>query len=266
MHRLLCAGLIVLVWLCQGEATAGPLRADRLNKIIRLLSDNDMKVRLQAVFVLGKLRDGRSVPALINALNDKNHTVRSLAAYALGQIGDSVAVRPLSRRRGDRHPQVRRHVRAALQRIKQARKKPTAAVAAKKARFLLRLRSMSAKTDNGRPLIGQLRKEWAKIVGATSGMAVTQGTKTRRGQKMFEITSTITELIGRRNGAMVAMTCRVSVVVGSATGSILMMGSGGATVEVSRPSPRQTLALRSNALELAVQSAHKNLVRFLRTR
>lgn len=52
---------------------------------------------VEAIRALGKLGDGKAVPALIGLLDSGDSLVRSAASIALGRIGDSRAVEPLRR-------------------------------------------------------------------------------------------------------------------------------------------------------------------------
>ncbi len=72
--------------------TAGGAFADKIDVLTRtLMQDPSYKVRVQAALVLGKLKDKRAVPALMQALHDENETVRGVAATSLGRIGDPSA-------------------------------------------------------------------------------------------------------------------------------------------------------------------------------
>src|SRR5262245_18339719 len=53
------------------------------------------KVRVEAALILGRLRQARSVPALIVGLNDQHPAVRASSARSLGLIGAPDARDPL---------------------------------------------------------------------------------------------------------------------------------------------------------------------------
>lgn len=66
-----------------------------IKKDIRNLGNPDIAVRQQAVIKLGKLKDKRAVPALIERLKDEDDNVRALAVRSLGKIKSSKATVPL---------------------------------------------------------------------------------------------------------------------------------------------------------------------------
>ena len=63
--------------------------------LVRALSDEDPRTRGSAAFVLGNIRDRRSIPALRATLADPAGEVRYEAAAALGNIGDRSGYRTL---------------------------------------------------------------------------------------------------------------------------------------------------------------------------
>ncbi len=70
--------------------------------------------RLRAFRVLGRLKDERAVPVLIDGLKDRNKEVRIIAAWALGEIGDRRAIQALQHALADKEPEVRREAAVAL--------------------------------------------------------------------------------------------------------------------------------------------------------
>ena len=56
--------------------------------LVDALSDRDPRTRGSCAFVLGHIRDRRTIPALRKALDDPINSVRYEAAVALGNIGD----------------------------------------------------------------------------------------------------------------------------------------------------------------------------------
>ncbi|MCA9664497.1 MAG: HEAT repeat domain-containing protein [Myxococcales bacterium] len=228
------------------------------------MKSSNLKLRLQAVFVLGRLRDDRSIPALVQALDDKSETVRSLAAYALGQIGDARANGALRRSMHDRSAQVRRHARAALKHIREARAAPAKRL--RSARYLLKLGKMSVRQRMGsRSLAQRMRDVWQQEINSSSSAAVMGQGRPRRHQKIYGLTSALTQLSQHRRGGTISTTCRVSMVLSGKAGNIVMMGSGGATVEASSRSRGGESSLKDHALRAAIQSAKRNLMRYLRS-
>jgi hypothetical protein len=56
--------------------------------LVKVLSDRNPTVKSNAAWVLGELKDARTVDFLIEALKDSNDTVRDKAVEALGKIRD----------------------------------------------------------------------------------------------------------------------------------------------------------------------------------
>ncbi len=272
MSRMLRFGSVLvlafgLVLLLTQEATA--VSAARLGRIHRALKDPDLRVRVQALIVLARFKDRRSVAPIVRVLlHDRSVSCRSLAAAALGAIGDPWAVAPLKRRRSDPSSRVRRQVRLALLRL--AKLRPSSARqrfgTKKNARVWLRLGSMGARTRAAKRLRRRLRAVWERQVIKTKGIGLLRRGKHQKGhQKVFKVNSSITRFSRVRAGPVVRTTCMVSVVLDHG-GSIVMMTSGGATVEVPASRFRRSDVARvdRSVLETAVASAHGNLVRYLR--
>src|SRR5882672_2264453 len=101
-----------------GVVTSGarPARAaPRIEEVEEALGhDRSYKVRVDAALVLGRLRQTRSIPALIGALRDANPAVRASAAQSLGHIGSPIAKDALGKALVDPAPAVRRIAREAI--------------------------------------------------------------------------------------------------------------------------------------------------------
>jgi HEAT repeat protein len=70
--------------------------------LIRDLEDEDPRLRSDAAYELGFVKDPRSSKALREALRDKNEKVRALAAGALARLGDGEAIPALVKALGDK--------------------------------------------------------------------------------------------------------------------------------------------------------------------
>ena len=88
--RLLLLALIVAGPVA---ASARPARAAaRIEDVEDALAhDRSYKVRVDAALVLGRLRQSRSIPALIGALRDPNPAVRASIAWALAHRDEIIA-------------------------------------------------------------------------------------------------------------------------------------------------------------------------------
>jgi hypothetical protein len=240
---------------------ASSAHADRIGDLSRALTrDPSWRVRLQAAVVLGKLGDRRAEPALVEALRDPNETVRGLSAQVLGDLGDLRARGPLESARRDRSAFVRDKVRVAL-----AHLRPPPPVARPQPGLVhVEVGGIGAKVRHTPPeLTAKLRALLTRDLAHTPGV-------TLDGAPMsgFVIDSAITSLTRRTDGQYLEISCEVSLVVGRLPSkAMVMMTSGGATVQTPRVGfrPGQELMMQADALEGAVNSAHENLLAFLRT-
>ena len=67
--------------------------------LVRLLSDDEARIRRRAAIAVGRVGLPEGVPSLIKVLQgDTDPEVRQVAAFALGLIGDPSAVEPLEPR------------------------------------------------------------------------------------------------------------------------------------------------------------------------
>jgi cyclophilin family peptidyl-prolyl cis-trans isomerase len=96
----------------QGAPIVGPPPA--APDLVRLLSDDEARVRRRAALAVGRvgLRDG--VQPLVALLADSEPEVRQMAAFALGLLGDKTARDPLVRALADQSPLVQGSAAEAL--------------------------------------------------------------------------------------------------------------------------------------------------------
>ena len=109
---------LVCILIVAGPVAASARRARAAPRIEEvedaLAHDRSYKVRVDAALVLGRLRQTRSIPALIGALKDKDAPVRSTAAQSLGRIGSPIAKDALVKVLADPVASVRRSAKEAL--------------------------------------------------------------------------------------------------------------------------------------------------------
>ena len=247
MIRLLLVVLALAATVVVPPANAA--RVDRVRRLVESLADRDYRVRMQAALMLAKLKDRRAVPGLVRSLNDSHPIVRGVVAHTLGLMGDGRALVPLRERLSDGDSLVRRKAREAIDLLQQP--------------VFVRVASVGDRTQRGSALVPQLRRLWTERIEQSPGLRLAPE-RLVKGQKMYEVTSTITELSSRRQGTYTEAKCSVSLVLGDQKGSIVMMTSGGATVHVE--GGRNDSALQATALQGAISSAHANLMRFLASR
>ena len=87
-----------------------------VSPLIKRLKDGNPHIRLQAVESLGKIKNKRSVPALIQLL--KSETNKYPIIWALGEIGDKSAVPALNRLLASGDKYVRYNANKALSKIR----------------------------------------------------------------------------------------------------------------------------------------------------
>jgi hypothetical protein len=265
------SALVGIVFLVAGAARA---HGDKVGDLSHALtSDPDFKVRLTAAVVLGKLRDPRSEPALIQGLADSNETVRGMSAAALGNIGDAAAIPPLERVATDRSDFVRARAVEALNLLRPQAAPPPSPPAVIEAAMVkppprgkghlipVALGTVHNKTHHGGPgITGRLRETLVKQISEWPNFAL--GPPMENG---YEIDSSIDELSRKTVDHFVEISCEVTLIVNKHGHGIAGRASGGATVQVPRLSfsPAREEAYQIEALENAVRGAHPNLIELI---
>ncbi|MEB3181426.1 MAG: HEAT repeat domain-containing protein [Nostocaceae cyanobacterium] len=92
--------------------------ATAVTGLIKLLEDEDYRVRSSAAYALGEIKSSAAVTGLIKLLEDEDRDVRYRAADALGEIKSSAAVTGLIKLLEDEHSWVRSRAAYALGQIK----------------------------------------------------------------------------------------------------------------------------------------------------
>src|SRR5947207_8460815 len=82
--------------------------------LIRLLADEEARVRRRAALAIGRVALAEGVPALVRLLTDADPEVRQMAAFALGLVGDKTARDPLVGALADPSPLVQGSAAEAL--------------------------------------------------------------------------------------------------------------------------------------------------------
>lgn len=243
-----------------------PARADNVDTLIAsLLGDRSYKVRLQAAISLGRLRDGRAVPALVRALkNDRERTVRAMAAQALATIGDLDALPALTAAQDDKDKFVRTQVADAIVRL--GGRPAERGRAAPASKVLLAIGGMGDRTRRARTQLLQQMREYVRLeLEATPGVAVAQNGEAKA--RRFTVEGSITEISRKMLPDWVQVTLGVSLILTSHPGgAIVGMTSTTATVEHPRRGyrPDQQPRLEERALQSAVRGAHQSIVPYLR--
>lgn len=246
--------------------TSGQASADRIDTLVTALrGDPSFKVRVQAAFTLGKIRDKKAVPALVQALKqDANHTVRAAAASALGTIGDKKAEDGLATAASvDKESLVRNEARKALSKLSSGGGGGTSSSGGGGGKVFISLGNMgNAAGTGGQALTKVLKEAFRKELGTNSQVTFSQS----GGGKAFYVDGSITKLAKSNAGGQVELTCEVRLVVATyPQKSIVMMTSGGATVQADARGFNAGVerSLQVDAIENAVKGVHQNFVSFL---
>jgi len=98
-----------------------------VDALIVALKDRNGRIRANAAWVLGQIKDEKAVEPLIEAVRDGSSNVRSYAALALGKLGDKRAIPVLNAAVNDTDRDVRLTAQQALDKIEPERASRTAA-------------------------------------------------------------------------------------------------------------------------------------------
>lgn len=90
-------------------------------RLMRLLGDDNAKVRGMTALTLGSIGDPRAVTPLLHAIEDGDPYVRASAAEALGVFGERRALPALQKALGDGDPTVSKAAANSIERINSAR-------------------------------------------------------------------------------------------------------------------------------------------------
>ncbi len=82
--------------------------------LVRLLTDDEARIRRRAALAIGRVGLGEGVQPLVNALGDQDPEVKQMAAFALGLIGNRAASEPLVAALEDPSPLVQGSAAEAL--------------------------------------------------------------------------------------------------------------------------------------------------------
>jgi hypothetical protein len=255
-----------------GLVTAGARpawAAPRIDEVEEALAhDRSYKVRVDAALVLGRLRQTRSIPALIGALKDVNPAVRASAARALGNIGSPIAHDAVAKATSDPAPQVRRVAKEALKSLgggdldTDTPPAPMPGAPAIRARAGKKL-SFEVKQmgDQSNKANTALRSHMRDFI--VSRLRPYGDTAPRENEGMFAVDGVIKDLTTNMRGSDVETNCAVQLVLSRQPGGgVFLLTSGEATVQ--RPKrqwkPQQKSGMELEALENALRSASEDLL------
>jgi hypothetical protein len=237
--------------------------------------DRSYKVRVDAALVLGRLRESRSIPALIGALKDPNPTVRASAARSLGQIGSPIARDAVAKALLDPVPLVRRMAKIAMKQLggQETTNDTTndtgeAPPAPEPGSPAIRARPGKKLSFEVKQMGDQSKRAGAALRSHMRDFIVAQlrpygDVEPPENEGMFAVDGVIKELSTSARGGDVDVSCAVQLVVSRQPGGgVFLLTSGEATVE--RPKrqwkPQQKTGMELEALENALRSASEDLL------
>lgn len=266
LPRLLLFALIV----------AGPVAADararaaaRIEDVEEALAhDRSYKVRLDAALVLGRLREPRSIPALIGALRDPIASVRATAAQSLGRIGSPIARDAVARALGDPAPLVRRMAKEAMKQLgagdadADTPPPPTPGSPAIRPRagkkLSFEIKPVGDQTKHAGPALRSHMRDFILAQLRPFG-----DVDPAENQGMYAVDGVIKDLSTSTRNGDVEVNCVVQLVLSRQPGGgVFLLTSGEATVQrpkhLFRPQQKPTMELE--ALENALRSASEDLL------
>ena len=261
--------LLVVVALLLPLTWTAPARADRIDRLVKILQTSDSyKVRLQVVITLGKLKDRRAVPALVGALSDENYTVRGVAATALGQIGDKQALPALKN--------LARRVRNSF--VQSQAKKAIGLLEGggggggppRGARFFVTVGKLTNKARKGGQSLAEafrqaLLKEFSRVPGVATPWSngdPSPAVLRKHRLKGFVLDGAILSLSTKPAGGGYEVSCSIKVSLATFPGnSMKAFYSGGASMAVDRVRPEYENTLYREIIEGAAQGAREHIAR-----
>jgi hypothetical protein len=267
--RLLVAVLVA------GVALAAPFAArahaaPRIEDVEDALAhDRSFKVRADAAIILGRLRQTRSIPALVGALHDAHPVVRASAAQALGRIGSPIARDAVVKALNDPVPVVRHMARDALKLLGgEGAPPPPAPVANAPAirhrtatRLSFEIKNMGDRSRKAGPALRSHMRDFLVDQLRPFGDVTPV-----EHQGQFAVDGVVKELAMSTRGPEVEVVCAVQLIVSRQPGGgVFMMTSGEATVLKPKRQwkPEQRASMELEAVESAVRAASEDLVRQL---
>jgi hypothetical protein len=269
--RLLIAVLVVVQVAGLMAAGARPVRAaPRIDEVEDALAhDRSYKVRVEAALVLGRLRQTRSIPALIGALKDVNPAVRASAARSLGNIGSPIARDAVAKATTDPAPLVRRMAREALKQLgaggdvdNETPPAPTPGAPAIRPRAGKKLSfEIKQMGDRSNRANNAMRSHMRDFIVAQ--LRPYGDVAPRENEGMYAVDGVIKDLTTNTRGPDVETNCAVQLVLSRQPGGgVFLLTSGEATVQ--RPKrqfkPQQRSGMEMEALENALRSASEDLL------
>lgn len=243
-----------------------------------LAGARSFKVRVQAAYLLGKLRDPRVLPALARALSgDKDDVVREFVAGVIANnpggdpAGNNARIALVSALR-DRSDKVRRAAKSGLQALERnvqrmasanTRAMPPASAPRANKRIKIVVGKMADRS--GQASTGQRDRARQEVMGqlrASPSIALQDQVDD---DVSYIVDGSIRKLTLMSVRSDMEATCAIDLILSKPSRGILMVASGEASVQKPRGQfrPHQRDGMQSEAIAHAVRSAHENLAQYL---
>jgi hypothetical protein len=246
---------------------------DAVGRLVDALgSARNFKVRVHAATLLARLKDPRSLPALVWAAGQDPHpvvratAVRLLAKVARGDLAAAQQARPaIGRALSDREAIVRRQASASLAELD--RSFPTAPRPVARApggATVVAVGSVGDRTGRApRALRERMRSQMVALLQREPRIQLAAVTAPG---VAFLIDGTIARLSVGPSARDVEAVCAVEMVVSRPPRGIVTVASGEAIVQRPRTQYHPSFAesMQAEALDNAVKSAHESLAQFLK--
>ena len=261
---------LISAWLVAGCLAAiahTAWAAPRIEEVEDALAhDRSYKVRVDAALVLGRLRQTRSIPALIGALKDPNPAVRSSAAQSLGRIGSPIAKDALTKVLSDPVQPVRRSAKEAMAALgADVDETPPAPMPGAPAirphagrKLSFEVKSMGDQSNHAGPALRSHMRDFMLAQLRPFG-----DVSPPENQGTYAVDGVIKELATSTRGAEVEVSCAVQLVLSRQPGGgVFLLTSGEATVQKPKRQwkPNQKSTMEVEALENALRSASEDLL------
>jgi len=257
--------MVALLFLCSIAAASVALAQTIEDVEESLVRDPSFKVRVEAALILGRLRQQRSVPALIVAAKDGHPAVRASSVRALGLIGAPGARDAVTATLHDSSPMVRHAAREALRALggideSTPREPGEASIRRRQAsKRSIEVRPVGDPHNQAGPLLRSHMRDFLveqlRPLGDVSAEESQAAT--------YAVGGVIQNLSFARAGSDVEVTCAVQLVVMRQPGNALfLMTSGEAHVQKPKRMfrPQHQASMELEAVESAVRGASEDLI------
>jgi HEAT repeat protein len=257
--------LVVLLLLLSVAAAPARAQAPQIEDVEEsLVRDPSYKVRVEAALILGRLRQHRSVPALVAGTKDTHPAVRASSVRSLGLVGAPIARDAVIAALHDPVPTVRHMAREALRGMggidDSVPREPGEPSIRRRSspKLSIEVKAVDDPRNQAGPVLRSHMHDF--LVQQLRALGDVQPTE---GQATYAVGGVIKNLSVARGGPDVEVTCAVQLVVMRQPGNALfLMTSGEARVQKPKRQwrPQLLASMELAAVEGAVRGASEDLI------